>query len=307
MKIVLTGGNGFLGQNLLKNEIFKNALAIGREQPKDHQNFKKTSFLNSSDLRNIIEHADIVVHAAGRAHVMNDKAKSSLDEFRRVNTEMTLNLAEQAGKGGVRRFIFISSIKVLGENTVPDRAFKFSDKFNPQDPYSISKMEAEIGLKKIGKRYNMEIVIIRPPLIYGANVKGNFEKLLKLCRLGLPLPFGAFRNKRSMISVENLIDFIIVCMTSENAKNRTFLVSDDYDVSTPELLMMLSIALGRQMYIFKVPEVLLSFMFKLLKKSAEYERLSESMQVDIQYSKSKLSWEPPFKMADCFTKNFRGR
>lgn len=299
MKIILTGANGFLGQHLLKNDIFQNALAIGRKQPENHNNFKQISLLDNN-LQKTMDQVDIIIHAAGRAHIMKDTVADPLNEFRRVNTLMTLNLARQAAKAGVKRFIFISSIKVLGENTITGQKYKFNDNYNPQDEYSISKMEAEIGLQEIGTRYGMEVVIIRPPLIYGKNVKGNFARLLKLATLGLPLPIGAIKNRRSMISIENLIDFIILCMKHKNARNRTFLVSDDCDMSTPEIVRNLSTAIGTRNYIFNIPLILLYYIFKFLGKNSEYQRLAGSMQVDLSHTKKQLQWEPPVKVIDSF-------
>ena len=297
-KIVLTGGSGFLGSHLLNNEAFQEALAIGRTQPDNHRHFKNVSFDADDDLAEVFNDKEIVVHVAARAHVMNDTAKSPLNEFRHVNTVGTLNLAEKAAIAGVKRFIFISTVKVLGEQTEPGQAFKNGDSFNPQDPYSISKVEAEMGLKLIGEAYGMEIVIIRPPLVYGKGVKGNFSSLLKLARFPIPLPFGSIQNKRSLVSVENLVDLIVTCISHPNAKNQTFLVGDDNDVSTPELVTMLAEAGGYKAYILFFPLILLSTFFGLIGKKAIYDRLCGSMRVNIDYTKSQLSWEPPFKVND---------
>ena len=169
---------------------------------------------------------------------------------------------------------------------------------NPQDPYSISKAEAEIGLKLIGEAHGMEIVIIRPPLVYGKGVKGNFASLLKLAKFPIPLPFGSIQNKRSLVSVENLVDLIVVCLNHPNAKNQTFLVSDDDDMSTSILFSRLADAGGYKAYIFSFPLILLSVSLRVLGKSAIYERLCGSMQVNIDYTKSRLGWKPPFKIKD---------
>ena len=297
-KIVLTGGSGFLGSHLLNNEAFQEALAIGRTQPDNHRHFQIVSFDADDDLAGVFNDKEIVVHVAARAHVMNDTSKSPLNEFRLVNTVGTLNLAEKAAIAGVKRFIFISTVKVLGEQTEPGQAFKNGDSFNPQDPYSISKVEAEVGLKLIGEAHGMEIVIIRPPLVYGKGVKGNFASLLKLARFPIPLPFGSIQNKRSLVSVENLVDLIVVCLNHPNAKNQTFLVSDDDDMSTSILFSRLADAGGYKAYIFSFPLVLLSISLRVLGKSAIYERLCGPMQVNIDYTKSQLGWKPPFKVKD---------
>ncbi|MDB0049875.1 NAD-dependent epimerase/dehydratase family protein [Pseudomonadales bacterium] len=297
-KIVLTGGSGFIGYHLLKNQAFREALAIGRSQPRNHQHFHKVSFDEDYSLSEAFNDKEVVVHLAARAHVMNDTAKSPLDEFRYVNTLGTLNLAKQAAIAGVKRFIFVSTIKVLGEQTQPGRAFKSGDRFNPQDAYSISKMEAEVGLKMIGKAHGMEIVIIRPPLVYGQGVKGNFASLLKLTKLPIPLPFGSIQNKRSLVSVENLVDLIVVCLTHPNAKNETFLVSDDDDMDTSDLFSRLAETGGYKAYIFGFPLAMLYISLRLLGKLSIYDRLCGSMQVNIEYTKSQLSWNPPFKVND---------
>ena len=298
-KIVLTGGSGFLGSHLLTHEAFREALAIGRTQPLNHRHFQIVSFDSDEDLAEVFDNKEVVVHLAARAHIMNDMAKSPIDEFRRVNTTGALALAEKAAIAGVKRFIFISTVKVLGEQSEPGKAFKNDDSFNPQDPYSISKVEAEVGLKLIGEAHGMEIVIIRPPLVYGRGVKGNFASLLELARIPIPLPFGSIHNKRSLVSVENLVDLIVVCLNHPNAKNQTFLVSDDDDMSTSILFSRLADAGGYKAYIFSFPLVLLSISLKVLGKSAIYERLCGSMQVNIDYTKLQLGWKPPFKAQDC--------
>jgi UDP-glucose 4-epimerase len=297
-KIVVTGGSGFLGCHLLNNEAFREALVIGRTQPRNHQKFQKVSFDEHDSLAEVFNNKEVVVHLAARAHVMNDTVKSPLNEFRHVNTMGTLNLAKQAAIAGVKRFIFISTIKVLGEQTEPGQAFKSHDSFNPQDPYSISKVEAEVGLKLIGEAHGMEIVIIRPPLVYGKGVKGNFASLLKLARFPIPLPFGSIQNKRSLVSVENLVDLIVVCLTHPKAKNQTFLVSDDYDMDISELISRLAEAGGYKAYVFGFPLTMLYVSLRLLGKLPIYERLCGSMQVNIEDTKSQLSWSPPFKVND---------
>ena len=297
-KIVLTGGSGFLGSHLLNHEAFREALAIGRTQPLNHPQFQIVSFDSDDDLAGVFNDKEVVVHVAARAHIMNDIAQSPIDEFRHVNTVGTLNLAKKAAIAGVKRFIFISTIKVLGEQTAPGQAFKSGDSFNPQDPYSISKVEAEVGLKLIGEAHGMEIVIIRPPLVFGQGVKGNFTSLLKLTRLPIPLPFGSIQNKRSLVSVENLIDLIVVCLTHPKAKNQTFLVSDDDDMNTSELISRLAEAGGYKAYIFGFPLTMLYILLQLLGKLPIYDRLCGSMQVNIEYTKSQLNWNPPFKVND---------
>ena len=204
--------------------------------------------LEDSNLKEVFIGKDIVVHLAARAHVMKDRTDDPLKVYRKINTRSTLNLAKQAALSGVKRFIFVSTIKVLGETPYLGKDFKFDDPLDPKDPYSISKAEAEEGLKSIGESYGMEIVIIRPPLVYGQGVKGNFRNLMKLINLKVPLPFRSLKNKRSFVSVTNLIDLIITCLGHPKAKNQTFLVSDDDDLSTPKLISMLADVSGEKVF-----------------------------------------------------------
>ena len=306
-RIVITGGSGFLGRHLLNNMAFSRALAIGRTRPDNHQFFKKVSFDDDHNLAEVFIDKEVVVHLAGRAHVMNDTSANPLDSYRQVNTVGTINLAKHAAIAGVKRFIFISTIKVLGEKTEPGQPFRIDDPYDPKDPYSVSKAEAEMELRVIGKTFGMEVIIIRPPLIYGQGVKGNFASLIKLAQLGIPLPFGSIRNKRSLVSVENLIDLIVTCLNHPNAGNQTFLVSDDDDMSTPILFSRLCEAGLYKNKVFIFPKSILYFTLRLLGKSKIYERLCSSMQVDIEHTKKQLSWKPPYgvknSMRNCWSLN----
>ena len=291
--ILLTGGSGFLGTALLQNDLFRQALVVGRTRPKQCRHFSLVNLDACCVLTDTLRDINIVVHVAARAHVMNEKSVNPLDVYRDINRLATLNLAEQAAKVGVKRFIFISTIKVLGNQTIGGRRFTSQDPLKPQDPYSISKAEAEMGLKKIMGHSDMEVVIIRPPLIYGEGVKGNFASLLKLASLSFPLPFGDVKNRRSLVSVENLVDLICTCLEHPNAKNQTFLVSDDYDMSTPELCRLIAEAGGYNSRIFWIPEKLLWLCLVLIGKKAIYKRLFGSLEVDIEFTKSQLNWKPP--------------
>jgi UDP-glucose 4-epimerase len=298
-KILITGGTGFLGSALLKNPLFKDALIIGRTPTIEGGDFFKVSLDKSTDYTEILSGVEIIVHMAARAHIMDDIFEDNLEKYRNINTHATLNLAKQAAINGVKRFIFISSIKVLGEKTEGGRSFTNSCPLNPQDPYSISKSEAEIGLKELAKNTNIEVVIIRPPLIYGKGVKGNFARLLKLTKLSIPLPFGSIINKRSLVSVENIVSLISTCLTHPNAANEVFLVSDDYDMSTPELLKLIGKVGGYKNILFKCPTSLIRFLLTLIGKLGFYERLCGSMQLDITHTKNLLNWTPLFSPEDC--------
>lgn len=307
MKVLLTGITGFLGKILL-DELYKNniqVIRLGRDlnfsQQSDYiyvdnhistQNFKLDAY-----------HIDTVIHCAARVHVMNDKDSNPLDAFRAVNTNGTLNLAQQAANAGVKRFIFISSIKVNGESTVLGFPFKPDDSFIPVDPYGLSKYEAEIGLRKISEKTGMEVVIIRPPLVYGPGVKANFASMMKWVNRGLPLPFGGINaNKRSLVSVDNLIDLIITCIEHPNAANQTFLVSDDEDVSTSQLLINMATALAVPNRLLPFPSSLFILAAKLICKPTVSQRLCGSLQVDISKTKKMLNWCPPYSTVECMRK-----
>ena len=241
---------------------------------------------------------NVVVHAAARVHIMRDIVSDPLLEYRKVNVDGTLNLARQSARAGVERFVFISSIKVNGEETVVGHAFRPEDEAKPVDPYGISKWEAEQGLRKIAKETGMEVVIIRPPLVYGPGVKGNFANLIKLVRKGLPLPLGAIHNRRSMIALDNLVDLIITCIDHPNAANQVFLASDGQDLSTTELLQGLAQAMGRSSRLLPVPGALLSLAATILGKKPVVDRLLGSLQVDISKTRELLDWTPPISVDD---------
>ena len=239
-----------------------------------------------------------IVHTAARAHVMHESGSEPLAEYRRVNTDITLSLAKAAVSAGVRRFIFISSIKVHGEGSVLDFPYRTSDVPMPIDPYGISKLEAEQGLMKLAVETGLEVVIIRPPLIYGPGVKGNFASLIKLMRKGLPLPLGAIHNKRSLVGIDNLVDLIIRCIDHPAAANQVFLAGDGEDLSTTELLRGVAEAMGRPARLIPVPAGLLNLGATLLGKRAVAQRLLGSLQVDISNTRELLGWEPPVSVKE---------
>ena len=246
-----------------------------------------------TDWSDALQGIDVVIHLAARVHVMQEKSSDPLAEFRKVNVEGTLRLAEDAAKAGVKRLVYVSSIKVNGEATF-DRPFSESDEPNPQDPYGISKHEAEMALQKISAETGLEVVIVRPPLVYGPGVGGNFARMLGWIEKGIPLPLGSVRNRRSMIYVENLADALIHCATRPEAANETFLVSDAETVSTPELVRILSEKMGVKPAIFPFPPALLAMLGKLAGKSAEIERLTGSLEIDSSRIRERLGWQPPF-------------
>jgi len=240
-----------------------------------------------------LEGADAVIHLAARAHVMRNSAREPLVEFHRVNTEGTLNLARQAAEVGVRRFIFLSTIGVNGSSTLLGKVFAPTDTPSPHDPYSTSKYEAEIGLLPIAQSTGMEVVIIRPPLVHGANAPGNFGKLTRLVAKSLPLPLGSINNLRSFVGIDNLVDFIMTCLEHPAASNETFLVSDGEDLSTPDLIRRMACAMNRPARLLPVPLWALKAGALLLGKGDAAQRLCGNLQVDISKSRTLLGWNPP--------------
>jgi len=297
MKIVLTGATGFVGGRALEVLPVDSVVVVGRSRPSKVavNNFYRSEFNAASSFSKSLSGADVVVHCAARAHVMKDEALNPLTEYRKVNTAGTLNLARQAAASGVRRFVFISSIKVNGESTEVGIPFLPEDGFIPIDHYALSKYEAEIGLREIAEKTGMEIVIIRPPLIYGPGVKANFFSMMCWVNRGLPLPLGGVRgNKRSLVFIDNLVDLIRVCLSHPKAANQTFLVSDDADLSTAELLSKMSMALGVSDRTLSIPVSWIQLAAKLLGRSVVAQRLCASLQVDISKTKKILGWQPPF-------------
>ncbi len=233
-----------------------------------------------------------IVHTAARVHVVRNVGADPLDEFRYVNVQGTLNLARQAVRSGVKRFVFVSSIKVNGEQTFGQTMYSASDIPSPGDPYGISKMEAEQGLRDIAQQSGMEVVIVRPPLVYGPGVKANFYSLMRWVNRGIPLPLGAIHNLRSLVALDNLIDFLATCVAHPHAANQTFLVSDDDDLSTSDLIRRLGYALGRPARLIAVPESILAFTGTLLGIRSISQRLCGSLRVDISKTKQLLNWLP---------------
>lgn len=232
---------------------------------------------------------------------MNDKTDDPLAAFRSVNVDATLNLARQAASAGVKRFVFVSSVKVNGEETF-ERPFTAFDAAAPQDPYGQSKWEAELGLRALARETGLELVIVRPPLVYGPGVRANFLNLMRLVKSGLPLPLGAVHNRRSMVALENLVDLLILCSEHPQAPGQVFLVSDDCDLSLTELLRLLGGAMQRRQYLLPLPAGGLAAAARLLGKAAVARRLLGSLQVDIAHTKQTLSWQPPVTPSEALGK-----
>jgi nucleoside-diphosphate-sugar epimerase len=294
--IILTGGSGFLGSSLIEALHNKKFICIGRNKPGaiSPRYFYRTELGGSIQYTDLLRGAKTLIHCAARVHVMTKNHIDSTTAFKEVNTAGTLNLARQAAKSGVKRFIFISTVKVNGEATFIT-PFTNLDEHKPKDPYGISKSLAETSLLEIARKTSMEIVIIRPPLVYGPNVKANFAALMTLVEKGVPLPFGMVNNnKRSLVYVGNLVDLIINCIENPKAANETFMASDDDDLSTYQLIAHMGKGLGKKTLQLPVPVWSYRLLGKLTGKSDIVNRLVGSLQVDIQHTKDTLNWTPPF-------------
>lgn len=300
MRILLTGATGFVGRELLERMVAQvdlQPVAVVRKSSAALTNhvatFRVAGIEGDTDWRPALEGVDAVIHCAARVHVMHDTSSDPLAEFRKVNVDGTLNLARQAARAGVRRFIFISSIKVNGEGTELGKPYFADCHPAPLDPYGVSKMEAELRLRDLASETGMDLVIIRPVLVYGPGVKANFRSMMNWLRMGVPLPLGAIHNKRSLVSLENLVDLIVTCIDHPAAANQTFLVSDGEDLSTTELLRRMSIALGKPARLLPVPAALLESAAAMLGKKNVAQRLCGSLQVDISKTRELLGWAPP--------------
>lgn len=300
-KILVTGATGFVGQALtdkLRSDGYSVVAAVRRESAilgGDVESVKVGNISAQTDWQQALSKIDVVIHCAARAHIMNDVVADPLAEFRKVNTAGTLNLARQAAEAGVWRFVFISSIKVNGELTesVP---FSSEDVFVPTDPYGLSKYEAEQGLLALARETGLEVVIIRPTLVYGSGVKGNFASLLKWMKTGVPLPLGAIHNQRSLVALDNLVDFIIHCIDHPKAANEIFLISDGEDVSTTELLQKVAKAFDKKALLLPIPVSWMTLAAKLLGKADVANRLFGSLQVDSSKARALLGWGPVITM-----------
>lgn len=293
--ILITGSNGFLGKHLVHRLQRSPITLLDRKLSSYSEHCCYQAELNgSADYKEALHGIETVVHLAARVHVMDDDECVPLEAYRLVNTSGTANLARQAANAGAKRFIFVSSIKVNGEKTMPGSPFRVEDEHAPEDDYGLSKSEAELQLFEIGKETGMEIVIVRPTLVYGAGVKANFASLMNLVSKGIPLPFGCIKdNRRSLVSVTNLVDLIVTCIDHPKAANQIFLVSDDHDVSTSEMVAQMAKALGKPQWQIPVPPWGYKLAGKLFRKQNVVDRLLGSLQVDITHTKETLNWTPP--------------
>ncbi|WED26886.1 SDR family oxidoreductase [Vibrio sp. DW001] len=302
-KVLLTGYSGFVGSCLLKH-LQKNHIVslLGRTLPQDdNSEFYQSDLNDLSNLEQALSCVNVIIHCAARVHIMDDESVEPIVEFRKVNTLGTLHLARQAAVAGVKRFIYISSIKVNGESTEFNEPFRSTDARLPEDSYGQSKAEAEEQLIKFADETGLEVVIIRPTLVYGPGVKANFASLLNLVSKGLPLPFGSItNNKRSLISISNLVDLIITCIDHPKAINQVFLVSDDHDISTSEIVREMAKSLGKPQWQLPIPLYCYETVGHVFGKEDVINRLLGSLQVDIAHTKKTLGWTPPQTLEEGF-------
>ena len=300
-KIAITGANGFIGKSLCKTFSILNRSFVGIARSKNSlKNLKGINTIFVGDINSntnwsqSLENCEVVIHCAGKAHVMDNK--DNLYDYYKVNTGGTKNLAEQAVQAGIKRLVFLSSIKVNGENTDKiniRKKFYYNDIPAPQDDYAKSKLEAEKALWEISSRTGLEVVVVRLPLVYGYGAKGNLSRLIKLIKLGIPLPLSIVKNQRSMIGIDNLVDLLIQCIDHPKANGKTFLASDGEDLSTPQLIKIIGSSMGRKAYLFPVPSFLLKILGFIFGKQKEIIRLTGSLKIDNNYVKEILDWTPP--------------
>lgn len=300
MKIMVSGASGFVGRALCAELIKRGQSVRAAIRAKANMNIdgcevtRISEISADTDWTNALSEVSTVIHLAARVHVMRDSAQDPLEEFRRVNVAGTEHLARSAAANGVKRLVYVSSIKVNGEATHGGKKFTESDTPSPQDPYGISKMEAEQALWRVAQETGLEVVIVRPPLVYGGGVKGNFAQMLKMLDKGIPLPLALVSNQRSLVYVGNLVDALIVCATHPAAAGQTYLVSDGEDISTPDLLRQLGVAMGHPASLFSCPLVFLKLTGHLIGKADQIERLVGSLCIDSGKIKNELNWYPPF-------------
>ena len=306
---LVTGAAGFIGQALCSDLAARGFQVLGavRRQEEAHPKSQVQYLIvgemqENTDWSAALEGINFVVHLAARVHVMGDSALNPLAEYRRVNVAMTMNLARQSAKAGVKRFVFISSIKVNGERTPFGQPFTAEDVPHPADPYGVSKFEAEKLLLELAQETGMEVVIIRPVLVYGPGVKANFRQMMYWLQKRVPLPLKALDNRRSLLSIDNLVDLIATCLGHPAAANQIFLASDDEDISISGLLQRTGDALGKSAWLLPIPIVILRGGAMLAGQNAVVQRLCDSLQVDISKTRRVLGWTPPIKMDQALAK-----
>jgi len=303
-KVLVTGATGFVGRHLCEMLLARGHQVIGTTRRASNSSTNSAFELRriddmrgTVDWTSAVKGADCIVHLAARVHVMNDTEKDQLNAFRKVNVLGTEQLLRQREMQHVRRVIFLSTIKVFGDESV-DEPITSCTRPAPADPYGQSKFEAENLVERIGAEVGFETVIVRPPLVYGPGVGGNFVRLLRMVESGVPLPFGSIRNSRSLVSVQNLCDVICECLDNSSASGNRLLVSDNSDVSTPDLVRLIASEMGKSPRLLPVSPTIMRFVGKLIGRSAEVSRLTDSLRVNIDDTRRKLGWSPPTSLAE---------
>lgn len=298
-KILITGANGFVGRALCREAArrglqSRGATRLSEQLPDGTEPAVVGSIDDKTNWQTALQDVGVIIHLAARVHVMQDDAADPLAEFSRVNVAGTERLARAAADNGIKRLVYVSSIKVNGEETTEGHRYSELDQPSPQDPYGISKWEAEQALHRVANETGLEVVILRPPLVYGGGVKGNFALMLKALANGMPLPLASVTNSRSLLYVGNLVDALLTCAEHPAAKGQTYLICDGEDISTPALLRQLGKAVGRPAHLLPFPETLLKLGGRLLGKSGQVNRLLGSLQVDSSKICRELGWQPPY-------------
>ena len=303
LKFLVTGSSGFIGNALFSRLSERGHIVKGTTRGIEKLSIKKLDNFffkcnidNKTDWSKILVDIDYVIHCAGQNADISFFKNINLKNYRKVNVEGTRNLAYQAAKAGVKRIVFLSSVKVFGENSKNSSLFRHNSEICCADPYGISKLEAEIELLKVSKKTGLEVTIIRPAIVYGEGVKGNFKKLMRCIEKGIPLPFGLVKNKRSFIGLDNLLDLIITSTNHPKAAGQILLATDDCDLSTLELVSKIAVAMNRPIKIFSLNPSLIRFFANLIGKSSDINRLINSLQIDISHTKKLLNWVPPYNI-----------
>jgi UDP-glucose 4-epimerase len=312
--ILVTGATGFIGDRLVRrlaaDSSFNGVVTATRRNievlPKGVLQVHVSDLSPNTNWSTALHGVEAVVHCAARAHVMKGEAKDPLQTYREVNVSGTLNLARQAARAGVSRFVFLSSIKVNGEATQPGKPFTADDKPAPLEPYGLSKLEAELGLREIEAKTDMDVVIVRPPLVYGPGVKANFAAMMCWVARCIPLPLGTINNARSMVALDNLVDLLVTCLKHSAASGQTFLVSDGEDVSTTDMVRRTAQAMGKKAFLLPVPVFVLKCVATILCKRAVAQRLCGFLQVDIDKTRRMLRWTPPLTLDEGLKKAVDG-
>lgn len=313
-KICITGANGFIGRTLCKSlkALDNHIRGFVRVMDLDN-NSSEIEHISVGDIssktkwKDYLNGFDYIIHCAGLTNNMNNI--KDINVYNLVNTDGTKRLAEQAVEAGIKRLVFLSSVKVNGESTyqITNQKFSHKDKSNPKDSYARSKLEAEKALWEISSRTGLEVVVVRLPLVYGNGVKGNLMKLIKLIRSGIPLPLSLVKNQRSMIGLDNLVDLLIRCIDHSEASGKTLLASDGEDLSTPELIKFIASSMGRKSNLFPLPIFMLKFLGSVFGKSEEIRRLVGSLRIDNSYTKQILNWDPPLSVEEGIRRMVQGK